>query len=280
MNGTAAALAGTVSISISNVLAGIATQKSNWLKTFAITATTTLVLSVVVSGLSMSNTSAKASWVCLAAGIVGGLGLPLAYTAFAHGRVSSVGPTMTLSTALVLSGVSFTRGELTLTTWVPAMILGAIGVKLTTLSKAVSSHASAKPLVLAGIAGVMFASYSILLKELTEGERIAGLVFVRIGVVIAVVIAFLMTKTRRDSQAQHSRKLIWLGILAGITELSANFFTMLALTSLPLSTLGIIQATGPAFVTILGALLLKQMPSVINWIGVALSVIALVFLTI
>ncbi len=55
---------------------------------------------------------------------------------------------------------------------------------------------------------------------------------------------------------------------------------MLAITNLDLSKVGIFMASAPALASLIGIKLLKQKPSLINWLGIAATSAALAIIAI
>ena len=64
-------------------------------------------------------------------------------------------------------------------------------------------------------------------------------------------------------------------LLSGSCEMLANLFFMIAITNLELSKVGVFMASAPALSALIAIKLMKQKPSIANWLGIAATSSAL-----
>jgi drug/metabolite transporter (DMT)-like permease len=106
--------------------------------------------------------------------------------------------------------------------------------------------------------------------EIDESQIIAALFGARIGVLLVSLI--FSPKNAQKPQSTSWKKY---ALLSGSCEMLANLFFMIAITNLELSKVGVFMASAPALSALIAIKLMKQNPSIANWLGIAATSSAL-----
>ena len=283
MIGEISSLFNALSIALANTLGGKSTQISSWRNTLRGSSLITMAIISIALLFNFESISLRVVLIGLAAGVIGGLGLPYIYQAFSIGSVSFVSPVATLVQTfnLILFAVIVENEQLSITFPIAAA-LGVAGIFACsrTSSTGTSGSAGIKVFGLTIIAACFFSGFSLLMTLIENNEIIPALFGCRIGV---LVVSFIFSPTREIKQGndipQVKRKR-WnkYALLSGACEIAANLTYMLAIANLELSKVGIIMASSPALATIIGIKLMKQKPSLINWLGIAATSAALIII--
>lgn len=212
------------------------------------------------------------------AGISGGIGLLMAYRAFAIGPVGIVGAVLA-STATALGAVVGFISEQSATG------LRVLGLGLCIVSIAVVSverrRASLSPtaLILAILAGLAAGSFAVLMNLAEPSDGFGPLVIVRVAVLgVAASIVFVGRNGNSTAQtAGPQGRAIGLAVAAGCSDALANVFVILALQVIDLATIAIVSAITPALVAVIGWFALKEhlAPRQIAGLIIAMVAIAL-----
>jgi uncharacterized membrane protein len=262
---------------LTNTLGGKATQLTSWRNTLRASSSVAMVVITIAILFNLETLTLRVVGIGIAAGLIGGLGLPLVYKAFAVGSVSFVSPVVALvqSFNLILFAVIVENEKLS---WAfpIAAILGVAG--LFACSRTTSSQASAsfKVFGLTAIASCCFTGFSFLMTLIEPNEIIAALFGGRFGVLL---VSFIFPPNK-ESKTQLPKTWQKYALLSGACEIFANLAFMVAITNLDLSKVGIFMASAPALASLIGIKLLKQKPSLINWLGIAATSAALAIIAV
>ena len=151
-----------------------------------------------------------------------------------------------------------------------ATALGALGLFLASRTSASHQKATLKVFGLTTAAACCFTGFSVLMTEIDESQIIAALFGARIGVLLVSLIFSPKSdqKTTTGSWKKYA-------LLSGSCEMLANLFFMIAITNLELSKVGVFMASAPALSALIAIKLMKQKPSIANWLGIAATSSAL-----
>jgi drug/metabolite transporter (DMT)-like permease len=265
---------------LTNTLGGKSTQLTSWRNTLRASSSVAMVVITIAILFNLETLTLRVVGIGIAAGLIGGLGLPLVYKAFAVGSVSFVSPVVALvqSFNLILFAVIVENEKLS---WAfpIAAILGVAGLFACSRTTSTQASASFKVLGLTAIAGCFFTGFSLFMTLIEPDEIIAALFGGRIGVLLISFI-FSPKKDRKTVDAGTSKEWRKYALLSGACEIFANLAFLLAITNLELSKVGIFMASAPALASLIGIKLLKQKPSLINWLGIAATSAALAIIAI
>ena len=274
-----------LSIAFSNTLGGKSTQISSWRNTLRASSLITLAIISIALLFNFENITLRVVLIGLAAGVIGGLGLPFIYQAFSIGSVSFVSPVTTLVQTfnLILFAVIVKNEQLSITFPIAAA-LGVAGIFACsrTSSTGTSESVSLKVFGLTITAACFFTGFSLLMTLIENKEIIPALFGVRIGVLLVSFTFGPKRDNHHNSEHGQVRSRKWLkyALLSGACEMTANLTYMLAIANLELSKVGIIMASSPALATIIGIKLMKQKPLLINWLGIAATSTALIIIAV
>lgn len=283
MIGELASFSNALSNAFSGTLGGKSTQLSNWRSTLRGSSSIAMAIISVVLLFNFEGITLRVILIGMAAGLIGGLGLPLIYKAFAIGSVSFVSPVATLVQTfnLILFSVIVENENLSVTFPIAA-VLGVAGIYACSRTGSTGVGASFLTFALSTLAACFFTGFSFLMTLIENEEIIPALFGCRIGVLL---VSFIFSPKRKNNQdtvnTQQVRK-NWLkyALLSGTCEMVSNLTFMLAIANLELSKVSIIMASGPALATIIGIKLMKQKPLPINWLGIAATSAALVVIAV
>ena len=280
MIGELASLTNALLNALTNTLGGKSTQLTSWRNTLRASTSVAMVVITIAILFNLETLTIRVVAIGIAAGLIGGLGLPLVYQAFAVGSVSFVAPVVALvqSFNLILFAVIVENEKLS---WAfPfAALLGVVGLFACSRTSSTGSSASFKVFGLTVIAGCFFTGFSFFMTLIEPDEIIAALFGGRIGVLL---ISFIFSPKKESKAGATGASKGWrkYALLSGTSEIFANLTFMFAITNLDLSKVGIFMASAPALATLIGIKLLKQKPSLINWLGIAASSAALAIIAI
>lgn len=265
---------------LTNTLGGKSTQLTSWRNTLRASASVAMVVITIAILFNLETLTLRVLAIGVAAGLIGGLGLPLIYQAFAIGSVSFVAPVVALvqSFNLILFAV-IVENETLSWAFPIAALLGIAGLFACSRTSSSQASASFKVFGLTVLAACFFTGFSFFMTLIEPDEIIAALFGGRIGVLL---ISFIYSPEKESKGGEKESSKSWrkYALLSGGCEIFANLTFMLAITNLDLSKVGIFIASAPALATLIGIKLLKQKPSLINWLGIAASSAALAIIAI
>ena len=277
MLGELASFSNALSNALTNTLGGKSTQITSWRNTLRASASIAMVIISITLLFDLESITLRVVGIGIAAGFIGGLGLPFIYQAFAIGSVSFVSPVVALvqSFNLILFAIIVENEQLSLTFPIAAA-LGVVGILACSRTSATGGSASLKVFGLAATAACFFTGFSFLMTLIEDNEIIPALFGCRIGILLVSVV-FSPSKKSAQVVSKSWRKY---ALLSGACEMSANLFFMLAIANLELSKVGIFMASAPALAALIGIKLMKQKPLLINWLGIAATSGALIIIAV
>jgi len=200
-------------------------------------------------------TWAALGWGALA-GLAGGIGLPLLYTALANGPMSIVAPVSALTSAVLPIGYAFATGE----RLGPAVYVGVAlclaAIAMVSLEKADgdSRIRAGRGAVLAFASGIGFGLFFILVRHADPDSGMWALVGSRTAAVMVAVAAALALGVRLT----RDRQVIWLAIPAGLFDALGNLLYLLSARAGMLSLAAVITSLYPAVTVLLARLVYTE----------------------
>jgi drug/metabolite transporter (DMT)-like permease len=211
-------------------------------------------------------------------GIVGGAGVMLLYRGLATGRMSVVAPVTALEAAAVPVVFGLLTGERPSGVALLGVVLGFVAVGLVSWS---SDHpdGSARGLAQEGLfdalgAGLSFGVFFILLSRASHGNALWVLLGVKIGS-IALSGAGLLVLRHSLRVARDTSGLI---VIAGILDMTANLFYLLATRTGLLSLVAVLTSMYPATTVLLARFVLKEKLEKIQLSGLGLAMTAILMI--
>jgi drug/metabolite transporter (DMT)-like permease len=216
----------------------------------------------------------------IAGGLIGGLGLPLIYQAFAVGSISFVSPVVALvhSFNLILFAVIVENEKLS---WAfpIAALLSVAGLFACSRTSSTQVNASFYVFALAALAGCCFTVFTFFLNLVEQDEILPVLFGGRIGVLL---VSFIFPPKKESKKIVKESSKDWrkYALLSGLCEIFGNLAFMFAITNLDLSKVGVFMTLAPALASLISIKLLKQKPLLINWLGIAATTTALAIIAV
>ena len=233
------------------------------------------------------------------AGIAGGGGVVLLYHGFAHGRISIVASIAGTLAALIPVAASIAEGNIPtplrllgfLCAMVSIVIVSANGDSTSGEHDHQSSGSAARGGAIYGlVAGICFATFSLVFSTTTTGGTIWLLTGLRVASVTALVALLLaavlagrrapgMEKLRPDAipAALGARlRLAALLVVAGGGDSLGNLFFLLASQESGVAVAAVFTSVAPVTTVVFAAALLKERVRPIQAIGIALAAIGTV----
>jgi drug/metabolite transporter (DMT)-like permease len=280
--GEIASFSNAISYAFSGILGGKSTQLSSWRNTLRGSSVIALVIISIVLLFNFESFTLRVLLIGVAAGCIGGLGLPLIYQAFAIGSVSFVSPVTTLVQTfnLILFAVIVQNERLSFAFPIAAA-LGVAGIFACSRTSSTGAGASFHAFILSVLAACFFSGFSFLMTLIESNEIIPALFGCRIGVLLVSFI-YSPRRSKKDGDRTQEPPKNWLkyALLSGVCEMTANLTFMVAIANLELSKVGIIMASVPAIAAIIGIKLMNQKPLPINWLGIAATSAALIIIAV
>ena len=278
MLGYVASFTNVVAIATANVFAGKATLLRDWRITFRFTSSIILIVAVMFSLFDSATFQSRDFFIGVASGISGGIGIPLAYKAFAKGPVAYVSPLLSVVQTSTIVIFAAATGESIQPILVIAFFLGIVGVYLAGKPKVLKASNLMWVSITTIAAAFCFSGFSIGMTQIADGQNITGLAGARTGVFL---IAFsIVRKGSLKSDERSGSSWLLLTVFSALMEFLANYTYVLAITHLDLAKVGIIIATSSIFATLIAVPVMRQRPRLINWVGIMIATISLVLVAI
>jgi len=278
MIGEIASFSTALGNALTNTLGGKSTQQSSWRNTLRASTTIAFAIISVVIAFNLSSLTVRVVLIGIAAGFTGGLGLPLIYQAFSVGSVSFVGPVVALvqSFNLILFAV-FVKNEDISALFPIASLLGAIGLYLCSRQSGSNQKATFYVFFLTAAAATCFSGFSLIMTVIETNQILPALFGARFGVLLISVIFPPKTDKKVFTKPTGWRRY---AVLSGAFEVTTNLIFMIAINNLELSKVGIFMAAAPALSVLIAIKLLRQKPSLVNWLGIAATSAALAIIAV
>jgi drug/metabolite transporter (DMT)-like permease len=189
-----------------------------------------------------------------------------------------VGPVVALvqSFNLILFAV-FVKNEDISALFPIASLLGAIGLYLCSRQSGSNQKATFYVFFLTAAAATCFSGFSLIMTVIETNQILPALFGARFGVLLISVIFPPKTDKKVFTKPTGWRRY---AVLSGAFEVTTNLIFMIAINNLELSKVGIFMAAAPALSVLIAIKLLRQKPSLINWLGIAATSAALAIIAI
>lgn len=217
-------------------------------------------------------------------GIVGGcagsIGLVALYQGLAVGRMGIVAPLTALLSGIlpVIVGMAL-EGLPTFQQFV-GFAIALVAVWLIS-SSSKDFTVQLRDLTYPVIAGLGFGFFFVAIDQMSEEAVFLPLVAARIASIFLLLLIFFLTQRRKATQSNLSlRSQLPIIALAGILDTAGNTFFALATQSGRLDMASILGSLYPAVTVLLAWILLKEVISRRQWVGVSGALVAVMLITI
>lgn len=269
-------------LAVNSVVSGRATRLSSSFTVFLV-ATPVAALVCLIAALGIQSDVRPSVMAVLlggAAGLVGGLGVPLSYRSFAIGPIGATSATIACTTTIAISCVGIGEGERLDPHRIVGLVVCLVAViVVTTSASPVQPVANRFAGPLLGLAaGICFSAFALVMRHTPAGEELWALLAARFGVCVVLLVWLLVRWRSADTrvgaalQRPVSRVVLALAALAGATEILANMLLVAALREGPLVTVAIFGALVPAAGAVVSFVLLREKLNLLTALGVVLSV--------
>ncbi|HUN23309.1 MAG TPA: DMT family transporter [Anaerolineales bacterium] len=271
MLGNLLALASAAVWGAGDFVGGRATQRTSPFQVLAVSASSGLLLLVLVALVwrEPALTPREILFSALA-GTCGALGIMALYRGLSEGHSASVAPTAAvISAALpVLYGILF--NGLPTPLQLGGFVLALVGIALVSQTESAGQAHYWQGLGYAVIAGVGFGGFFICISQVSTEKVFLPLLVAR---AMAVLGALLLLALNR--QAIPQPHLQPLAVLAGGLDVTANVLFVLAKQTTRLDIAVILSSLYPASTVLLSKFLLKERVSLVQWGGIGCALVAI-----
>jgi drug/metabolite transporter (DMT)-like permease len=224
-----------------------------------------LISALATGEILPSLTSGK--WAILA-GIAGVLGLGALYQGLATGSAAIVSPTAAvLGASIPVIFSAFLEGIPPIERLV-GVCLGVAGIGLVSMTGSGDIHLRRRDLALALLAGISFAAFFILLREIPPGSLFYPLAIAKTTSILTAVSILAVQRNRVFPRADP------ILLLAGVLEAGGNWGYLFARQLTRLDVAVVISSMYPAGTVILAWLITHQQISRMQWFGMLLCLLA------
>lgn len=267
-------LLNALAVSCSNVLGGVAARHLPLRAVFAIASSSALFVAVTIVVASGSAATTNGLLLGACAGIIGGIGVPLAYRAFAIGPVGVAGTIIACVSTGVIALVGMATGSSVTASRIIALVIAAGSVVLVSQVGRARSTVPFSGVIIAVLAGAAFGAFALIIGNAPSTDGWWPLVAARIGVVM-VAVAFLLirgAKSLTTSAPSGNRGRYLFAIGAGMLDVIGNLFLVLALREGDLLIVGILTSIAPILTATIGWIVFGERLTRLQVLGVVLAV--------
>ena len=231
-----------------------------------------LLVAAALRGESLPS-PASALWAMLA-GVSGGLGLAALYRGLARGHAASVAPTAAVVGAVLPVAFSGLVEGLPGRTRLVGFALAFLGIWLVSQTIRQDIEVSRTSFALACLAGAGFGGFFIFIAQVERGLVFTPLIVTRC---ITLCVALVLLRIRRLPWGPLTPNPT--ALVAGVLDAGGNVFYLLAKQATRLDVAAVLSSLYPASTVLLSCILLKEKVTRTQWLGVAVCLAAIVFIT-
>jgi drug/metabolite transporter (DMT)-like permease len=204
-------------------------------------------------------------WLCLVAGVLGGVGITALYQGLAVGRMGVVAPVtgvlaavIPVAAGVILEGVP------------PPMVLLGIGLALAAVvlvSRVADEGGGRAGLPEALLAGVAIGLFGVVIAQLSDGQVFGALTTIRGVQALLVIAVVVLTRSAWRPPGQMLPALAVVGVL----DMAGNSFYLLAVQTGQLAIASVLSALYPVSTVILAAVVLREPVTRDHAVGIVLA---------
>lgn len=269
-------LLNALAVALNGVFGGLAARRMALRSVFLVASLGAVAVAVSMAATTPASTSLVGMGIGLLAGIIGGIGVPLSYRALAIGPVGVAATIITCVITGVLATVAFLSGEDVTLARVIALLLAAGAIALVAQLGRGARRVTSAAIGLSVMAGVLFGLFAVIIRSAPVADEWWPLVAARLGVLLVALIFFRAPSAARATSMKQgwSRRGALLASAAGVLDVSANVFLVLALREGDLILIAIVTSIAPIFTAVIGRLFLREHLTRGQTAGVVLAVVA------
>lgn len=218
-------------------------------------------------------------------GLAGSMAILTLYAALAIGPMSILSPLTAVISAIVPLSWGVILGE---RLSVLAYIALGIALVAVVLVGFVPEKGAVRPrlrgVILATVSGVLIGVFLILVDRAPDDSGLLPLVFNRVTYIVVlwsmVLVLYVVARMRNSPRGPSVRPAIGLIVAAGVADSVANTLLLVGFRIGELSVVSVLTALYPAGTIALAAIVLKERIAPVQWVGLALALIAAAMLAV
>ena len=261
-------------------LGGLASKRMSSVLATAIAASTGLVVLLVALPLIGGRWSPEAVLLGALSGVSGAIAIGLLYACLAIGPMSILSPLTAVVSAIVPLSVGLAAGERLGTIGYVALGLALVAIVLVGfVPERGAVRPSLKGVLMAIGSGIAIGAFLIIIDATPDDSGLVPLVMNRavnaaIMFTLVGLLAFIALRRGIAPQPAGWKTGIRLALACGVVDAIANTGLLLGVRLGELSVMAVLTALYPAGTIILAAIVLKERIAIVQYLGLALAVIA------
>lgn len=267
-------------IAASNVLGGVGARRLPLAIVVTVAGVTTIIVAVIAAALLPGTPSLVGLVTGYLAGLCAGVGLPVAYRAFALGPVGIVGAMLAVVGTIWLTVVGVLTGDVFTPLRVFGLLLCILAILLVTYRPRVGGRrASMMGPILSVIAATLFTGFIVTINTVPDADGMWPIVGARFGIttVALVLLGWMLYREGLRTVAVHFRgRYLLVPVAAGACDMIGNIFLLLTLQAGDLVLLAILAPAAPVFTAIIGRVFLRELMTRWQILGLVVASGALV----
>ncbi|WP_033323139.1 EamA family transporter [Actinomadura atramentaria] len=282
------ALTSAVVYGVSDFLGGTVSRRATAVRALLLGLPAGLALIVAGAAFGGAPSADGLAW-GFGAGVAGGAGMLAFYRALARGPMSVVAPVSALAAAVLPVAAGVLRGERLDAPVVVGVVLCLVAIGLVSMEKDDGARVAAArrpqdsgPLV-AGLAGVCFGVFFILLKEAGGHGGLWPIAASRTANLAVAVLAAAYLVRRHGAlpgPAVRGRPLIALAVASGVLDAAANTLYFVAARSGMLSLAAVLTSLYPAITVLMARFAYSERLRAVQRVGMALAAAGVALVTV
>lgn len=269
-------LAVAVAYGAADFFGGLGTRRASLAAVVVCSQAVGLLGLAVVAPLAGGRLPMPAASLAAAAGLVGGGGLAALYRSLATGRMSVVAPITAVGAAVLPVGWGLLRGDRPGTVALFGVAVALVAVAVVSRVPGSETEAAGGPgaIVLSVLAGVAFGVVFVVLDEINEGSGFLPLLVMRVASVTALGLGAIAT----GRSVLPGRPAVPLIVGAGLLDVTANAFYLLATRAGLLSLVAVLSSLYPAITVLLARFVLHERLGRMQAAGLAMAAAGVVLI--
>lgn len=262
---------------------GLAARRLGAIRTTAIGAAIGLVVLFLALPITGGVWSSDAVVLGAITGVVGAIAIGLLYACLAIGPMSILSPLTAVISAIVPLTAGLIRGERLGTIGVVAIVIALVAVVLVGfVPEKGAVRPSLRGILMAIGAGAAIGVFLIIIDLTPDDSGVIPLIAnraVNAAIMFSVVGVLILVARRRGVtaprlSADELRTGLWFALACGVLDAIANIGLLLGLRLGELSVLSVLTALYPAGTILLAALVLRERIAPVQYVGLALALVA------
>ena len=279
-------LTGALIYGAADFLGGLASKRISPVRVTALSAVSGLVGLLLVLSFGFGKWSAEAVFWGALSGVSGALAISLLYACLAIGPMSILSPLTAVVSAIVPMTWGLATGDQLASVGYVALGLALVAVVLVGfVPEKGAVRPSLRGILMALGSGTMIGAFLILIDQTPEDSGIVPLIVNRAvnAAIMFTVVLVLWLLARRSAPRVPTdpttfrtgwRPGLTLALACGVIDAAANVLLLLGIRIGDLSVMSVLTAMYPAGTILLAALVLKERIAPVQWVGLALALVA------